>query len=84
MYFSYFHSRASPHDHPSTLMTTQTPPSTHVSQITDHLLMTAISPAEDHIEILSHIEFQYGGSKIQDSPGLLGRNLGSQILDLPY
>ena len=27
-------------------------------------------PAEDHIEILSHIEFQYGGSKIQDSPGL--------------
>ena len=35
--FSFFHSRASPHDHPSThdhlLMTAQTPPSTHVSQI---------------------------------------------------
>ena len=36
--------------------------------------------SQDHIEILKHIEFQYGGSKIQDprlhgTPGS-GRNLG--------
>ena len=30
-----------------------------------------------HIEILNHIEFQYGGSKIQDCTGPLGKNLGS-------
>ena len=44
----------------------------------------SISPAEAHIEILSHIEFQYGGSKTQDSPGLLGRNLAAQFLDPPF
>ena len=34
--------------------------------------------APDHIEILKHIEFQYGGSKIQDLRlhGTPGRNLG--------
>ena len=30
-----------------------------------------------HIEILNHVEFQYGGSKIQDCTGPLGKNLGS-------
>ena len=39
---------------------------------------------EVHIEILGHIEFQYGGSKIQDCTGLLGRYLGSGRSILKY
>ena len=85
----FFHSRSSAHD--------GTNPSFR-SRVSHHLLITAQTDhietqcgpifqyglAEAHIEILNHIEFQYGGSKIQDCTGLLGKNLGSWILDLLY
>ena len=77
----FFHSRSSPHD--------GTNPSFN-SHVSDHFLITARTKhieaqcgpifqyglGEAHIGILGHIEFQYGGSKIQDCTGLLGRNLG--------
>ena len=93
--------RTSPHDHSSThdrlLMTAKTPPSTHMSRITSSsphkptILKPNAGPTfqcglgEAHIEILGHIEFQCGGSKIQDFTGPLGEeswimDLGSAIL----
>ena len=95
--FSYFHSRAARLDHSSTrdrlLMTAQTPPSAHVSRIissSPHRPSILKPKAAQYfntvsrIEVLIHVEIQYGGSKIQDCTGLLGKNLGSWILDGPY
>ena len=100
--FSSFHMPTSFQDQSSTrtrlLVTAPTPPSAHMSRIissppqTDHI-ETQCGPifqydlGEVHIEILGHIEFQYGGSKVQDPRlhGALGEeswimDLGSSIL----
>ena len=50
----------------------------HMQTVTRAAETTKPRRAQDHIERLEHIEFQYGGSKIQDLRlhGTPGRNLG--------
>ena len=56
----------------------QTAPDVHMQTVPRAVEVIRPRRAEDHIEILKHIEFQYGGSKIQDLRlhGTPGRNLG--------
>ena len=49
----------------------------HMQTVTRAVDTTKPRRVQDHIEILKHIEFQYGGSKIQDCTGLLGGILDS-------
>ena len=56
----------------------------HVQTVTRAVETTNPRRAQDHIEKLKHIEFQYGGSKIQDCTGLLGGILVSGRAILKY